>query len=112
MLKRGRLAVGLQMFFKGTAKRSTRALEEEVENMGGHLNAYTSREQTAYYAKVPLSLTLVIASYLGYAMSSSCSISHLFKIFLVASLRKGLLSPGFQEGRAGCSGHSVRHAPE
>jgi processing peptidase subunit beta len=29
-----------------------RQLEEEVENMGGHLNAYTSREQTTYYAKV------------------------------------------------------------
>ena len=24
----------------------------EIENMGGHLNAYTSREQTVYYAKV------------------------------------------------------------
>ena len=29
-----------------------RQLEEEIENMGGHLNAYTSREQTTYYAKV------------------------------------------------------------
>lgn len=27
-------------------------LELEVENMGAHLNAYTSREQTVYYAKV------------------------------------------------------------
>ena len=26
-------------------------LELEVENMGAHLNAYTSREQTVYYAK-------------------------------------------------------------
>ncbi|XP_077211416.1 putative mitochondrial-processing peptidase subunit beta, mitochondrial [Tasmannia lanceolata] len=40
------------MFFKGTEKRSVRVLEEEIENMGGHLNAYTSREQTTYYAKV------------------------------------------------------------
>ncbi|KAI3720185.1 hypothetical protein L6452_21098 [Arctium lappa] len=40
------------MIFKGTAKRSVRHLEEEIENMGGHLNAYTSREQTTYYAKV------------------------------------------------------------
>ena len=38
--------------FKGTEKRSARELEEEIENMGGHLNAYTSREQTTYYAKV------------------------------------------------------------
>ncbi|KAK7389339.1 hypothetical protein VNO78_24250 [Psophocarpus tetragonolobus] len=40
------------MIFKGTAKRTVRELEEEIENMGGHLNAYTSREQTTYYAKV------------------------------------------------------------
>ena len=40
------------MAFKGTAKRSQLQLEVEVENMGGHLNAYTSREQTVYYAKV------------------------------------------------------------
>jgi processing peptidase subunit beta len=26
-------------------------LELEIENMGAHLNAYTSREQTVYYAK-------------------------------------------------------------
>lgn len=40
------------MIFKGTERRTARDLEEEIENMGGHLNAYTSREQTTYYAKV------------------------------------------------------------
>ncbi|PIA57734.1 hypothetical protein AQUCO_00600452v1 [Aquilegia coerulea] len=39
------------MIFKGTEKRMVKVLEEEIENMGGHLNAYTSREQTTYYAK-------------------------------------------------------------
>ncbi|SNX87883.1 probable MAS1 - mitochondrial processing peptidase beta chain precursor [Melanopsichium pennsylvanicum] len=39
------------MAFKGTGKRSQHALELEVENLGAHLNAYTSREQTVYYAK-------------------------------------------------------------
>jgi len=39
------------MAFKGTKKRSQTELELEVENMGAHLNAYTSREQTVYYAK-------------------------------------------------------------
>ena len=39
------------MAFKGTAKRSQTQLELEVENMGAHLNAYTSREQTVFYAK-------------------------------------------------------------
>ena len=40
------------MAFKGTSKRSQLQLETEVENMGAHLNAYTSREQTVYYAKL------------------------------------------------------------
>ncbi|KAJ4841156.1 hypothetical protein Tsubulata_016918 [Turnera subulata] len=40
------------MIFKGTERRTAKQLEEEIENIGGHLNAYTSREQTTYYAKV------------------------------------------------------------
>ncbi|CAH8457143.1 unnamed protein product [Schistosoma rodhaini] len=39
------------MAFKGTEKRSQQSLELEVENKGAHLNAYTSREMTVYYAK-------------------------------------------------------------
>merc|ERR1712214_180207 len=39
------------MAFKGTEKRSQTQLELEVENLGAHLNAYTSREQTVFYAK-------------------------------------------------------------
>ena len=40
------------MSFKGTKRRTQQALEQEIEDMGGHLNAYTSREQTVYFAKV------------------------------------------------------------
>jgi predicted Zn-dependent peptidase len=40
------------MAFKGTRRRSARAIAEEIEGVGGHLNAYTSRENTAYYARV------------------------------------------------------------
>ncbi|MGE5271560.1 MAG: M16 family metallopeptidase [Thiohalocapsa sp.] len=40
------------MAFKGTERRNARAIAEEIEAVGGHLNAYTSRESTAYYAKV------------------------------------------------------------
>eukprot|EP00397_Hematodinium_sp_SG-2012_P029070 GEMP01030683.1.p1 GENE.GEMP01030683.1~~GEMP01030683.1.p1 ORF type:complete len:451 (+),score=87.79 GEMP01030683.1:111-1463(+) len=40
------------MAFKGTKRRTRIGLETEIENMGGHLNAYTSREQTVYHAKV------------------------------------------------------------
>ena len=35
--------------FKGTAKRTRTQLEVEIENMGAHLNAYTTREYTCYY---------------------------------------------------------------
>ncbi|HEY5210292.1 MAG TPA: pitrilysin family protein [Stellaceae bacterium] len=40
------------MAFKGTARRSALAIASEIEDVGGHLNAYTSREHTAYHAKV------------------------------------------------------------
>jgi len=40
------------MSFKGTLRRTRAQLEVEVENLGGHLNAYTSRETTVFYAKV------------------------------------------------------------
>ncbi|WP_428487332.1 M16 family metallopeptidase [Rhodopila sp.] len=40
------------MAFKGTTSRSAAAIAEEVEAVGGHINAYTAREQTAYYIKV------------------------------------------------------------
>ncbi|KAF1756894.1 hypothetical protein GCK72_013348 [Caenorhabditis remanei] len=39
------------MSFKGTPRRTRMGLELEVENIGAHLNAYTSRESTTYYAK-------------------------------------------------------------
>ena len=38
------------LFFKGTSSRSARALMEEIEGRGGHLNAYTSRECICIYA--------------------------------------------------------------
>ncbi len=40
------------MAFKGTKRRNAREIAEEIENVGGQLNAHTAREQTAYYAKV------------------------------------------------------------
>ncbi len=40
------------MAFKGTERRTARQIAEEIERVGGQLNAYTSREQTAYYARV------------------------------------------------------------
>ncbi|WP_117190710.1 M16 family metallopeptidase [Rhizobium terrae] len=40
------------MAFKGTARRSARDIAEEIENVGGELNAATSTETTSYYARV------------------------------------------------------------
>ncbi|MEM1345277.1 MAG: pitrilysin family protein [Pseudomonadota bacterium] len=40
------------MAFKGTTRRSALKIAEEIEDVGGYLNAYTSRERTAYYARV------------------------------------------------------------
>ena len=40
------------MAFKGTSKRSARQIVEEIEAVGGDLNAATSVETTAYYARV------------------------------------------------------------
>ncbi|MFN3232404.1 MAG: M16 family metallopeptidase [Alphaproteobacteria bacterium] len=52
------------MAFKGTTTRSALDIAEQIEDVGGHLNAYTSREQTAYFARalgddVPLTLDIL-----------------------------------------------------
>jgi predicted Zn-dependent peptidase len=40
------------MAFKGTATRSAKDIATEIEAVGGELNAYTAREQTAFHARV------------------------------------------------------------
>lgn len=40
------------MAFKGTEKRNALEIAEAIEDVGGYINAYTSREVTAYYARV------------------------------------------------------------
>jgi predicted Zn-dependent peptidase len=52
------------MAFKGTARRSARDIAEEIEAVGGELNAATSVDSTAYYARVmrndmPLALDIL-----------------------------------------------------
>lgn len=52
------------MAFKGTKRRSALQIAECIENVGGYINAYTSREVTAYYARVlqndvPLALDVI-----------------------------------------------------
>jgi predicted Zn-dependent peptidase len=40
------------MLFKGTERRSARAIAEAMDGVGGNLNAFTDKESTCYYAKV------------------------------------------------------------
>ena len=40
------------MTFKGTARRSAEKIAQSLESVGGHLNAFTSKELTCYYARV------------------------------------------------------------
>ncbi len=52
------------MAFKGTKTRSALQIAEAIEDVGGYINAYTSREVTAYYVRVlendvPLALDVV-----------------------------------------------------
>ncbi len=52
------------MAFKGTERRNARQIAEEIEAVGGFMNAYTSREQTAFHmrtlkADVPLAIDIL-----------------------------------------------------
>ncbi len=52
------------MAFKGTTTRNALQIAEQIEDVGGYINAYTSREMTAYYARVleddvPLALDII-----------------------------------------------------
>ena len=86
--------------WQGTEKRTKEQLELEVENMGAHLNAYTSREQTVYYAKVRWSLVL-LCNGCGCATAGTRSNTH---------PPFGRL--GVPKGCCTGSGHSVRHSAE
>src|SRR6266550_1193535 len=58
------------MFFKGTKKRkNARAISEELDSVGSQYNAYTSKDRTAYYAKVA-------SRYLDTALDVISDISH------------------------------------
>ncbi len=59
------------MAFKGTERRDAAAIAREIENVGGHLNAYTSRENTAFYAKILKEDVGLAADILGDILSHS-----------------------------------------
>jgi predicted Zn-dependent peptidase len=59
------------MAFKGTARRDAAAIAREIENVGGHINAYTAREQTAYYCKVLKEDTALAVDIIGDILTHS-----------------------------------------
>lgn len=59
------------MAFKGTERRSAAAIAEEIEAVGGHINAYTAREQTAYYVKVLKEDTALATDIIGDILTHS-----------------------------------------
>ncbi len=64
------------MAFKGTKTRSALQIAEAIEDVGGYINAYTSREMTAYYVRVlendvPLGLDVVADILLNPAFEDS-----------------------------------------
>jgi predicted Zn-dependent peptidase len=59
------------MAFKGTERRTAAEIAEEIEAVGGHINAYTAREQTAYYVKVLKEDTALAADIIGDILTHS-----------------------------------------
>ena len=59
------------MAFKGTARRDAAAIAREIENVGGQINAYTARENTAYYCKVLKEDTGLAADIIGDILTAS-----------------------------------------
>src|SRR5262247_4314188 len=59
------------MAFKGTKRRTARDIVVEIEDVGGFLNAYTGREQTAFYAKVLAEDTPLVVDILADILQNS-----------------------------------------
>lgn len=53
------------MLFKGSAKRSARAISEAIESRGGNTNAYTNFESTVFYAVVPYNVASLALDVIG-----------------------------------------------
>jgi len=49
------------MVFKGAGPRSTRELAEAIEDVGGYMNAWTSRDQTTFHGRVLARDTALLA---------------------------------------------------
>ena len=53
------------LLFKGTSRREGREISTEVQEHGGHINAYTSFDRTVYYIDIPAEHAPVAVDILG-----------------------------------------------
>ncbi len=53
------------LLFKGTSTRSARQIAEAIDAVGGEMNAFTSREHTAYYTRLPAARASLAFEILG-----------------------------------------------
>ncbi|UYH52152.1 insulinase family protein [Candidatus Kirkpatrickella diaphorinae] len=67
------------MAFKGTKRRSAAEIAEQIEDVGGHINAYTAREQTAYYVKLLKDDLALGVDMIGDILTHSTFLDHEFE---------------------------------
>src|SRR3954454_14722229 len=53
------------LLFKGTEERSARQIAESIDRVGGDMNAFTTKEYTAYYTRLPASEVVLGLEVLG-----------------------------------------------
>jgi predicted Zn-dependent peptidase len=53
------------LLFKGTATRTATQISQEIDRVGGDINAYTSKEYTTFYCRVPARVAAVGIELLG-----------------------------------------------
>jgi len=58
------------LLFKGTATRSAREINEAVDRVGGEMNAFTTKEYTAYYTRLPVGSAPLAVELLGDVLTS------------------------------------------
>ena len=95
------------MAFKGTQRGAAPATSpSEIEAVGGHLNAYTAREQTAYYAKVLADDTAA-----GASTSSPTSCSTRCSTPTSWTRERAVVAAGDRPGRGHARRHHLRSFP-
>ncbi|CAB4875077.1 unannotated protein [freshwater metagenome] len=58
------------LLFKGTATKSAREISQTVDRVGGDINAFTSKEYTAYYCRLPARHQALGISLLGEVLTT------------------------------------------